>query len=124
MHNLWLIAKHEYRGTVFKRAFVLMTLAIPLGIVAVIALTIFVVASGENNLPVGYVDQADVLDVNRQSTASMPTGIEVRAFPHEKAALAALEGEEIQAFFVLPSDYPDTLQTDLYYLEEPPSNDV
>ena len=124
MRNLWLIAKHEYRGTVFKRAFTLVTLAIPLGMAVVIALAIFVGMSGENNLPVGYVDQADILDVNRQSTASTPTGIEMRAFPDEEAALAALEREQIQAFFVLPSDYPNTLQTDLYYLEEPPSNDV
>lgn len=124
MRNLWLIAKHEYRGTVFKRAFILMTLAIPLGMVAVIALTILVVTSGENTLPVGYVDLADILNVSRQSTASMPTGIEIRAFPDEETALGALEGQEIQAFFVLPSDYPSTLKTDLYYLEEPPSDDV
>ncbi len=123
MRNFWLVAKHEYRGTVLKRAFILTTLAIPLGMAVVIALAIFVATSGENNLPLGYVDQADVLDVNRQSTASMPTGIEVRAFPDEETALAALEREEIQAFFVLPPDYPSTLQTDLYYLEEPPSND-
>jgi ABC-2 type transport system permease protein len=124
MHNLWLIAKHEYRSTVFKRAFILLTLAIPLGLAAVIALAIFVGRSGENNLPVGYVDKSDILNVNRQSTASIPTGIEIRAFPDEEIALAALEREEIQVFFVLPSDYPDTLQTDLYYLEEPPSGDV
>jgi ABC-2 type transport system permease protein len=124
MHNLWLIAKHEYRSTVFKRAFILLTLAIPLGLAAVIALAIFVGRSGENNLPVGYVDKSDILNVNRQSTASIPTGIEIRAFPDEEIALAALEREEIQVFFVLPSDYLDTLQTDLYYLEEPPSGDV
>jgi ABC-2 type transport system permease protein len=70
------------------------------------------------------VDQANILDVNRQSTASMSTGIEIRAFPDEESALAALEGQEIQALFVLPSDYPNRLQTDLYYLEEPPSSDV
>jgi ABC-2 type transport system permease protein len=124
MRNLWLIAKHEYRGTVFKRAFILLTLAIPLGMVAIIALTIFVVTSGENTLPVGYVDQAGVLDITWQSLDPTPTGIEIRAFPDEETALTALEGEEIQAFFVLPSDYPNTLQTDLYYLEEPPSSDV
>jgi len=124
MRNFWLIAKHEYRGTVFKRAFILLTLAIPLGMAAVIAIAIVVETSGENTLPVGYVDKADVLNVNRQPLSAMPTGIEIRAFPDEEAALAALEGEEIQAFFVLPSDYPSTLQTDLYYLEEPPSSDV
>ena len=124
MHNLWLVAKHEYRRTVLKRAFILTTLAIPLGMVALIAFAILVSIMGENNVPVGYVDKADILDVTRQPLSAMPTGIEIRAFPDEEAALAALEGQEIQAFFVLPSDYPSTLQTDLYYLEEPPSNDV
>ena len=125
MRNFWLIAKHEYRGTVFKRAFILLTLAIPLGMAAVIALAIFVGVSGENTLPVGYVDKADILDVTRQATLpDADERIEIRAFPDEEAALAALEGEEIQAFFVLPPDYPSTLQTDLYYLEEPPSSDV
>jgi ABC-2 type transport system permease protein len=123
MHNLWLIAKHEYRGTVFKRAFILATLAIPLAMVAVIALAIFVGVSGENRLPVGYVDKADILGVTRQSPSAIPTG-KVRDFPDEETALAALEREEIQAFFVFPSDYPSTLQTDLYYLKEPPSSDV
>ena len=124
MRNFWLVAKHEYRRTVLRRAFVLLTLAIPLGMVALIAFAILVAIMGENNLPVGYVDKADILDVTRQPLSAMPTGIEIRAFPDEEVALAALEGEEIQAFFVLPSDYPSTLQTDLYYLEEPPSNDV
>ena len=123
MHNLWLVAKHEYCRTVFRRAFILATLAIPVAMAAVIALAIFVGVSGENNLPVGYVDKADILGVTRQSTSAIPTD-KVRAFPDEETALAALEREEIQAFFVFPSDYPSTLQTDLYYLEEPPESDV
>ncbi|MGB5931963.1 MAG: ABC transporter permease [Anaerolineae bacterium] len=124
MRNFWLVAKHEYRRTVLKRAFILVTLAIPLAMVAFIAFGILVAIMGENNLPVGYVDNAGILDVTRQPLSAMPTGMEIRAFPDEEAALAALEGEEIQAFFVLPSDYPSTLQTDLYYLEKPPSNDI
>ena len=124
MRNLWLVAKHEYRRTVLKRAFILVTLAIPLAMVAFIALAILVAIMGENNLPVGYVDNAGILDVTRQPLSAMPTGIEIRAFPDEEAALVALKGEEIQAFFVFPPDYPSTVQTDLYYLEQPPSNDV
>ena len=124
MRNFWLIAKHEYRGTVFKRAFILLTLAIPLGMVAVIALGAFVSESGENNLPVGYVDKGNILDVARQATLPNADEHKVRAFPDEETALAALKDQEIQAFFVLLPDYPATLQTDLYYLEEPPSSDV
>jgi ABC-2 type transport system permease protein len=122
--TIWLVAKHEYRRTVFRRAFILVTLAIPLGMAALIAFTIMIETSGENRLPVGYVDQADILDVSRPPLPPTPTAIEVRAFPDEEAALAALNRKEIQAFFVFPPDYPKTLHTDLYYLEKPPSSDV
>lgn len=125
MRNYWLVAKHEYRRVVFRRAFVLVTLAVPLGIIALIALIILVETMGENRQPVGYVDHAGFLDESRQPVASDANEqVEVRSYADESTALAALENEEIQAFFVFPVEYLDTLATDLYYLEEPPSNDV
>jgi ABC-2 type transport system permease protein len=125
MRNLWLVAKHEYVHTVARRGFIIGTLAIPLGLIGLIALIILVESSGENNLPVGYVDYAGVLTASRQ--AALPDadeGVEIRAFLDEEAALTALEREEIQALFVLPADYLETQHSDLYYLDEPPSNDV
>jgi ABC-2 type transport system permease protein len=123
MYNLWLVAVHEYRLTVFKRAFALVTLAIPLGMAALIALVILVETSGESNLPIGYIDHAGILETAQH--ASLPDAdesVEVREFPDREVALAALENEEIQAFFVFPPDYLDTLHTDLYYLEDPPGD--
>jgi ABC-2 type transport system permease protein len=125
VRNLWLVAKHEYRRMVIRRGFVFGTLAVPLGIVALIGLAIFVEKSGENNSPLGYVDRAGALDATVQ--ASLPDAddrIEIRAFPDTETALVALERDEIQAFFVFPPDYLQTLRTDLYYLEEPPDEDV
>lgn len=125
MRNLWLVAKHEYRRLAARRGFIFGTLAIPVGMALLIGLVILVVKLTENDLPVGYVDKASVLDVDL--LAALPDAderIEVRAFADEGAALAALEAEEIQAFFVFPPDYLETLRTDLYYLEERPSEDV
>jgi ABC-2 type transport system permease protein len=125
MRNFWLVAKHEYRHVVMRRAFIILTLALPLGMVALIGLVILVETSGEVDLPMGYVDPGGLFDASRQST--LPDAgerIGVRAFPNQEAALAALEREEIQAFFVFPPDYPQTLNTDLYYLEEPPGDDA
>jgi ABC-2 type transport system permease protein len=125
VRNFWLVAKHEYRRMVVRRGFVFGTLAVPLGIVAVIGMAILVQRMGENDLPLGYVDKAGILDVTLQ--ANLPSAddqIEIRAFPNTETALAALEAEEVQAVFVLSPDYRQTLQTDLYYLEEPPSEDV
>jgi len=125
VRNLWVVAKKEYCRVVVRRGFIIGTVAIPLGMAVLIALTVVVVVLAENRLPVGYVDNAGILDISLQATLpDTDNHIEVLAFPDEETALAALEREEIQAFFVFPPDYPGSLQTDLYYLEKPPSNDV
>jgi ABC-2 type transport system permease protein len=121
MHNLWLVAKHEYRRVVVKRGFLIGTFVIPLGIAALIGLAIFVEKLGENTLPVGHVDHAGVLGAVPPNSGA---GLEIRAFVDQETAMAALEGEEIQVFFVLPPDYLQTLHTDLYYLQKPPGDDV
>jgi ABC-2 type transport system permease protein len=123
MHNYWLIARHEYRNTVLRRGFILMTAAIPLGLAALVALTILVVRSGEDHRPVGYVDHSGILDAELQANLS-GDAVEIRAFASEETGRAAVEGGEIQALFVLPADYPHTLENDLYFLEEPPSSEV
>jgi len=112
MRNFFLIAKREYLQVVARRGFLLTTLAIPVGLAFLIGLGILMETTGQSNLPIGYVDRAGILDVTRQA----PDGsVEVRAFPDEAAAQAALAGQQIQAFFVLPPDYLQTLATDLYY---------
>lgn len=125
MRNFWLIAKHEYLNTVIRRRFIIITLAVPLGMAALIAFAILVESMGENNAPVGYVDHSGTLDAARH--ANLPDAdkyVQVRAFPDEQTAHAALERGEIQAFWVLPANYLQTLHTDLYYLESPPSGSV
>lgn len=115
MRDFWLIAKHEYRRVVVRRGFVLGLMIVPLGIAALIAFSILVDRMGEDDRPLGYVDRAGVLDTSDDRAY---------AYPNQETALAALEREEIQAFFVFPPDYMQTLRTDLYYLEDPPDEDA
>jgi len=125
MHNYWLVAKYEYRRMVVRRGFILTTLAIPLGLALLIGITIIVETSGQNKSPIGYVDQVGFLDESLQE--NLPDAedrIEIRAFPDEDDALAALNQEDIQAFFVFPSDYRETLKVTVYYPEEPPQGDA
>jgi ABC-2 type transport system permease protein len=125
MRSLWLVAKHEYRRTVMRRGFIIGTVAIPLGIIALIALAVVVENMGQDRSPLGYVDHSGTLDISQQ--AALPAGgsrVEIREYADEDTALEALEREEVQAVFVLPPDYVQTLESDLYFLEEPPSNDV
>jgi ABC-2 type transport system permease protein len=125
LRNLWMVARFEYRHVVIRRGFLLVTLAIPLGLALLIAVMVIYITSKFNLLPVGYVDQAGFLQVERQQELPNPEDrVVIAAFPDEAQALAALQREEIQAFFVFPQDYAQTLQTDLYYLEKPPDSSV
>ena len=90
MRSFWLIARHEYRRTVVRRGFIVMTAAIPLGMAALIAMAILVAGLGEDHRPVGYVDHSATLDAGLQTNLS-DAQIEIRAFLDEKAGRAALE---------------------------------
>lgn len=121
MRNFWLVARYEYGRVVGRRAFLILTLAIPLGYVALIALAILIEGLGDSDLPMGYVDEAGFLVADRQ--ADLPDAedrIQVVAYSDRETAVAALEAGEIQAFFLFPADYDTTRQTELYYLQEPP----
>ncbi len=125
MHNYWLVARHEYQRMVFRRSFFVLTLAIPLAMVAFIALIIFVETRDSSDLPIGYVDPTGLLVA--ACHAELPDAenrIQVQPFSDVEASIAALEGDQVQAVFVLPENYPANLAMDLYYLENSPSDDA
>lgn len=125
MRNLWLVAKHEYRQVVFRRGFILATLLVPVGMAALIFIIYLVETMGQSDKPIGYVDTPGLLEESRQRDLPDPDErVEIIEFEDEAAALSALETGQIQAFFVFPATYPNTLKTDLYYNEDPPSNDL
>lgn len=125
MRNLWAVARHEFRRTVLRRGFLIGTLAVPAGLALLVILAIAVATSNEDRRPIGYVDHAGVLRADRAAADTGPnTPIAVQAFPDETAALAALQAETVQAVFVLPADYLQTLRTDLYYLDRAPGDDA
>lgn len=124
MGNYWLIARHEYRRTVLKRRFLFITLAIPLAMAVLIGIVVAVELSGQSTLPIGYVDQVGILDPGLAGMALEEDEIEIRAYSDEDTAMAALEAEQIQAFFILPPGYPASLETELYYLETPPTGEA
>lgn len=121
MRSMWLVAKHEYLKRVGKRSFLLGTLGIPLVMVAAMAFGALAAVSSESRQPLGYVDRSGLLsDPILPPTAE--DWVEMRPFPTEEDARAALELEEIQAFYVIPSDYLETRQIEVYYWEEEPGS--
>jgi ABC-2 type transport system permease protein len=123
MNKTWLIAKHDYLETVKKKSFLLITVGMPLLLAGIMAIMFFLLIRRISEKPVGYVDQANVL--NPPSHTLQTVGLErlftFQYYPDEEAARKALFEEEIQAYYVLPEYYAGLREVTLYYLDEEPS---
>lgn len=129
MHNLWLVAKHEYRKRISTRSFLLATFGIPAIMLFVMAISVVTNLPGEIERPVGYVDQAELLDpalspplAEDAAEATVAAGQTplLQEFSTTAAAQAALAAGEIDSFYVVPTGYPAVQQLDVYYREEAP----
>jgi ABC-2 type transport system permease protein len=124
MHKLWLVAKHEYLKTIRRRAFWLGTFGLPLLIVVIIVVSATIFGSGRGSKPLGYVDHAGILAAGVYPNVGERKFTEMRAFPDEAAATAALEAGQIQAFYVVPADYWQSPGVTVYYWDEYPPEAV
>jgi ABC-2 type transport system permease protein len=123
MPKLWLIAREEYRRNVFTKTFILLVLALPLMLGLNIGIGIVMENMEDNPNPVGFVDRADVMvssEVIRRSASE--DLLNFIPFETEQDAEAALEADEIQAYYVLEPDYLETREATLIYAEEPGRN--
>ncbi len=123
MPKLWLVAKHEYRKMVGKKSFLIATLGVPLLIVVGMAIVILVAISSEDSRPLGYVDHAGILRPDAfAALGDDEKRVAIHAYPDETAVRAALEAEEIQAYYIIPADYLQQPAVELYYLEKEPGS--
>ena len=123
MSKLWVVARHEYRKITRKRSFLFGTLAMPLFFVAIMALAIVVVIAGDDQRPIGYVDQAGVLTKVTSlppDNDDGPNPIKLVPFATEPQARTALQNGEIQAYYVLPADYLTSRNAQLVYWDKEP----
>lgn len=121
MRKLLTIIKHEYTRHVLRKRFIFALLSVPLWIVVAVGAGVLSVLLQTNPSPVGYVDHAEILEGVDTTTVSADRlqAIEFRPYLAEDDAQADLDAKIIQAFFVLPGDYLETLEVRLVFLEEP-----
>lgn len=117
MSKVWLIAQHQFRQEVGKLSFLLVLFSLPLFLALTIGLVYLISRLEEESTTLGYVDQAGLL----VETLAEPEEYDVRLVPFDtpEAARAALEAEQIEAYYVLPDDYAGTHQAELVYFEPP-----
>ena len=123
MSKLWRVARHEYERNVFKKSFILALVSVPLLLGGTIGLIAFMVSLDNNSAPVGYVDHAGLLTDPVPAPAGRSEGaIEFIPFPTDQDARAALESEDIQAYYIIFPDYFESSRVELVYLKEPGDN--
>jgi len=127
MSKLWLVASHEYKRHVFTRRFIFMLLSLPAGLALMIGLIVLATASENSGKALGYVDHAGlladpILPPKRGGSPNdppVPDLVPLIPYQSEEAARQALESKEIQAYYVVMSDYFETNKVELVYFKQP-----
>jgi ABC-2 type transport system permease protein len=115
------VARHEYLKIVREKSFLIGTLGLPVLMAVIMGISLLIILGGRGDLPVGYVDHSGVL----RSAALPPLEsdeptVSFRSYTSLDGGLAALYDKEIQALYVLASDYLYSGQVALYYLRQEP----
>lgn len=124
MNKLWRVTAYEYQRNVFKKSFLLTLLSVPFMMAISIGSGFLIENLGDDERPVGYVDQAGVIALETQAltVSQFDKPIEVLPFGSEAAARGSLEAGDIQAYYLLPVNYRETRSVKLVYLEQPGGN--
>ncbi|MFW5713738.1 MAG: ABC transporter permease [Brevefilum sp.] len=122
MGKIWQIIKYEYRRHVFQKRFLFSLLSLPVAAVAMILVGLLVGALSIDASPVGYIDHSGVIrNTNREGEESslFEPIIEFKSYQEEDQARADLEAEDIQAYYVIPENYPQSTEIELVYYDQP-----
>lgn len=122
MAKIWQIIRYEYTRHVFNKRFLFSLLSLPLAVILMVVVALLIGSFSTDTTPVGYIDQAGIITEPPPAEDSGDIFDPVIAFikyADEDQARRDLEAEKIQAYYIIPEDYPDPLNIDLYYLEEP-----
>jgi len=129
MRKLWQVAVYEYKRNVFKKSFIITLLSVPLLIAFSVGFGLFIESRQNNPLPVGYVDQAGVLnsalitpEILSDWDDQYDEPVSMIGFQSEEAARMALEEDQIQAYFVVPESYLMARRVSVVYIQEPGEN--
>jgi ABC-2 type transport system permease protein len=123
MRKLWLAAKHDYFKNVRQKGFLFALFSLPLFIGLSVGLGYFMQSQKVSVESIGYVDNSEVL-ANPLSLSSVSDRERVNIVPissREEAEDLLNEGS-LQAFFLIPEDYPENKDIEIFFLDEPGEN--
>lgn len=122
MRKTWQIIKYEYRRHVFKKRFLFSLLSLPLAAAAMVLVALLIGFFSIDKSPVGYIDHAEIIQNTEQGDEKgsvFEPVIEFKAYQEEAQAKTDLKDEKIQAYYVIPQDYPQSPKIELVYYDKP-----
>ena len=117
MDALRIIANYQLRKNLKSRSFLLSLLALPILVLFSIGLGLLVSELETEKVSLGIVDPAGWLVTLEIAGAEEPPGLVY--FIDDATARTALDSDQIQAYYVLPFDYPSNAEVTLVYYEHP-----
>lgn len=122
MKKFLLVALYEYRQHVFRKRFLWTSLGLPLMMLFFIMIALFISWLQRDDRPLAYVDQSGLLTY--PVALSEPSRNEMLLYETEAKAEAALLAEEVQGYYLLPADYLQSGDVELFYLDKEPKDSV
>ncbi len=121
MNKFWKVVSYEYTRHVMRKRFLFGLLSVPLMIALMVGVVFLLILTQMNHKPIGYVDQSGLLADPKPAPASTSLGPRVKIEPFTSEALArqALDAGQIQAYYVLDSNYLRTGQARLVSVDQP-----
>jgi ABC-2 type transport system permease protein len=114
MNKTLLLIKHEFLGTVRRKAFIILTIAFPLiALLGILAGQVLpgMIKTTTTTEKVGFVDQVGIFTQNITEN-----NIHLIPYSTEEAAKTALEQKDVTEYFIIPSDYISTGVIHIYTL--------
>ena len=123
MRKLWLVVKHDYIKNVRQKGFLIALFSLPLFIGLSVGLGYVMQSQSVSSESIGYVDESGMLDQPLSlDTVSDQERLEIIPVAGQDEADDLLKNGSIQAYFLIPEDYPMNKDIELVFLEEPGEN--
>lgn len=123
MRKLWLVVKHDYLKNVRQKGFLLALFSLPLLIGLSVGLGYFMQSQKASSESIGFIDESGLFE-NPLSLTLVSDSERVAIIPLTSVEEAEhlLKNGSLQAYFMIPEDYPGNRDIELFFVSEPGEN--
>jgi ABC-2 type transport system permease protein len=124
MTKVWQIIKHEYTRHVFNKRFLFSLLSLPFTVIAMAVAAVAIALFTTDSSPIGYVDHSGILAdaIHWEFDGNLfDPAFDFVSYPNISQAQIDLDEEIIQAYYVIPGDFPEQRDVELFFIKTPNS---